>query len=442
MGRSAAIKLVSDTSTMVLGIVASIVTARALGPAGRGSFAVLLLLISVFSAIGSLGLSDALVYLRGRLNVGTRLLAGVFPMGFIASLIAALLLMAVAKAQLASGTDTTLAVLLAGATVPPTVVQLIAIGALNANNETIRTSQLMLLQSVLLTSFLVIGLTTLDSTVPTAFIAVFLASMLTLVMAIRAVMHSGLWASPRLDTKLSAVAVRYGLLTMVGSLLIQITARADLLVIVHLIGNASAGQYSIALTVGGLVGGIAVSLSFASFPVLTTARDEVMWELTTMMCRGAILLAVLLATAVAVTSPVLVPTVFGGEYEPAVAPAVFMLIGGVLSTPQWIIARARAAAGRPSRLLISYGLSTICMLTADFILIPHLGLVGGAIAAIFGVSAGLTYSVIEFHGAHTKSWRDFPDLVPTRKDAAHTLALVKALLKGWRSGPDRSGDRV
>lgn len=442
VGRSAAMKLVSDSATMVLGIIASVVTARALGPAGRGSFATLLLLISAFSAIGSLGLSDALVFLRGRQETGSGLLAGVLPTGLFASLIASLLLITVAKAQPTPGADINSAVFLAAASVPLSVIQLIALGALNANNETIRASRLMLLQSTLLTGFLVIGLRVFDSTLATAFTAVLLASALTLMMVLRAVMRSGLWSRPRLDARLSNVAVRYGVLAMVGSLLIQITARADLLVVVHLLGNHSAGQYSIALTVGGLVGGIAVSLSFAAFPVLATARAEAMWELTTMMCRGALLLAGVLAVVIAFTSPLLIPTIFGDEYRAAVTPALFMLIGGVLSTPQWIISRARSAAGLPSRLLISYGLSTICMLTADFLIIPHLGLTGGAVAGIFGVLVGLAYSVSEFHAAHTKTWRDFSDMIPKKKDAAHTLALVRALLRGSLTGLEKPGDKV
>lgn len=436
VGRSAAIKLISDTSTMVLGIVASVVTARALGPAGRGTFAVLLLLISIFTAAGSLGLNDALVVLRGRLDVASsKLLAGVLPVGLIAGLIASLLLVAVATLQFGMGGDPSVAILLAASSVPPTVLHLITTGALNANHETIRTSRLMLFHSILLTASLVTGLTVLGANLTSAFLAVLFASTVTLAMTIRAAIRSRLWSRPRFDPRLSAAAVRYGFLAMTGSLLIQSTARADLVVVLHLLGNAATGQYSIALTVGGIVGGVAVAISFAAFPVLATARDEKMWELTTMMCRGAILLASLLATLVAITAPVLIPVVFGGAYRPSVAPALLMLIVGVLSTPQWILARARAAEGRPSRLLISYSLSTACMLGSDFILIPRLGLAGGAVAAILGVLVGLSYAVVEFHMAHRKTGQDFHDLLPTRRDAVHVLALLRAFLFESRTLP-------
>jgi O-antigen/teichoic acid export membrane protein len=72
---SAVLSLASGTINQLALLVTGILAARALGPDGRGTQALLTLLPFVLSQVGTLGLPTAVVYFAGTSGVSSRSLA-------------------------------------------------------------------------------------------------------------------------------------------------------------------------------------------------------------------------------------------------------------------------------------------------------------------------------------------------------------------------------
>ena len=114
--------------------------------------------------------------------------------------------------------------------------------------------------------------------------------------------------------------LRFGAAAQVANILQYLNARLDFLALTFLVSAQSLGYYS----VGASLGQVALLLASAGFiRGITGEADSI--------DRVGLSVAALLAGIVIVASPVLVPTIFGTSFEPAVPIARILAIGAVLN---------------------------------------------------------------------------------------------------------------
>ena len=419
-------RLASDLLGIVLALAAATITARLLTPAFKGYYSSLVLLGGLFVQVFSAGLGEAAIVLSGRGKTSLQGAASattfaVLPLSLVAT--AAFFLSATTLLPAADG-DAGGAPLIAGIVVGVTVLYTTSVSFLFARARVVAVAALAVLSNGLTTVLLLPLVGGLDLGTEGALLAGVVGSGVALVLTLRLLHRSGLSLRPRWAPGYLGAAARFGAALQFSNMLVLLTARLDLVLVYRLSTPAEAGSYSIALTVGALVGAVPMALSYASFPRLATLDDDEAEELTGRVFRIGIVAALLGAAFLAAVTPFAVPLIFGSPYRGAIGPTLLLVPGGVLWSAQWLLCRAAAARGAPAALLTSFALSFSTMIALDFLLIPPLGDMGAGTASLVAPCVGLTVAVL-FHRRAGVDWRI---LLPRRHDVGALVRTVREML--------------
>ncbi|HEX2053879.1 MAG TPA: oligosaccharide flippase family protein [Actinomycetota bacterium] len=385
-----AARALSDAYGLVAGLIAATLTARLLGPSGRGFYASLMLIALLLIQLYSAGLGEAATVLPGRGETTLAVavsssLALLAPLGAAA---AATFYLSSALILRPSGGGQLLAISLGALLVMLNVYSNTLAGFLTAREKLVVLAGVIGASTTVTTAALFALLTATPLGVAGAVLASVIGAVIALSLSIVALWKEQISLKPRLNRPYVRRAVRFGSAIVFSNLLVQMTGRLDLLLAYRIAGRASAGMYSIALTVGTLVGAIPLAIAFASFPRLPKLSDEEAEELTARLFRVGVVTAVLTGILLAVASPLVIPRLFGFRFEGAVLPTLLILPGGVFWSGQWLLSRAAAARGVTRPLSTSFAVSFLLMVAMDLVLIPAFGIVGAAAASSTASLAG------------------------------------------------------
>jgi O-antigen/teichoic acid export membrane protein len=415
-----------------LGFLTGLVTARSLGPDGKGVLSTLGYLSVLAAAAAALGLGEAGVtaVAQGRRTLEEVVSATIGAL-LASSGIAAVAFVVVAVLQFVDlYHDLTLVLLLTALAVPMIAVAGVLSVFIDAKRQFVVSAVIRVVMATVTavgTVALVLGgRWDLDGAVIAA-VAGWGSGALLAALALR---RFGLPLRPRWDPRYLRWAVRLGVPVQVSYLLMTLGARVDLLLVNGIAGTIPAGRYSVSLTIGALVTYGPFVLALVAYPHLADLPEDELGPFVARLSRLAVLSSFVAAIGMALGLPVLLPLVFGKAYGGSTAPAILLAAAGVLWSVQWVLCRARAARGDGRLLLRSYLLSLVVMVAFDVVLIPWLDLVGAGLASVFGGAAGAGMSLVSYRRVEDVAWRTL--VVPHRADAAalHQLAgrLVRPII--------------
>jgi O-antigen/teichoic acid export membrane protein len=304
-------------AAQVAGVLAAIVIARSVGPAGRGTVVTLTVWGQILGWLAAFSLDKAIVVLTSGKDAvaspdealrAVRLpVLGASCLAIIASvflgrhffssgwLIAALAALAVATAQ---------AELIAG--------WLLATGRREVY-ITWRLVQPALYLAIMIAAALFLG----TINVPDRTVVMGVGAAASMVVPVGLVL-AGPLRRPRAAGRGVVALLRFGAAAQVGNILQYLNGRLDLLALTFLVSVAGLGYYSAGAALGQ------AAMLMASAGVLRGITGEA--KRTDFVGIG---IATILAGVVIVASPVLVPFLFGASFEPAVPIARILAIGGV-----------------------------------------------------------------------------------------------------------------
>lgn len=398
LARSSLSRVLAEIGSLVLFTAAGVITARVLGPAGKGELTALLFLIVVFSQLSVLGLGDSSVVLAGqrRWTIQQGLSATIAVSPFLALAGSVLLILSsVLELPRAQPLEIGLAVV----AMVLSFYYSLSVQFLNARERFTETSLISLGTAGVLALSTWLFVAELGMSVAGALLAGIAGVALGIVTSGWILMRSGYAIRASHDAAFVRDAFRYGARLQVTQLVVTLAGRADLLIVLAIAGEIAAGYYSVALTVSSLVALVPVAIAYASFPrIAYVDQREARW-LVAFTFRNSVAVAIAAAVALAIVAPTVIPAFFGVDFAPAVLPALILLPACVLGSGQWILGRASAARGRPNVLMWSYLANLASMTIADFILIPRAGTVGAAVAAVLAAVVGLIVSIKMFQRA-------------------------------------------
>jgi len=236
------------TSALAIGFGVNVVVSRALGPEGRGQYALTLLAALILATLGKLGLENANIYLVGTVNVP---IARLGAQNLVVSLLAglpAMLILALAPAILPSvfGDLPLPLLLIAGATIPFAIHSQLAGGLQNGAGVVTWQFRAVLLgalaQLILAGAFAATG--RLD-------VATALASNLVgIVVSWLFIVSRDGWTTLRLQVDLTLLtqSLRYSLIVHVALVLLFLQQRLNVFVVKVLMDTSAVGQYSLAIS--------------------------------------------------------------------------------------------------------------------------------------------------------------------------------------------------
>lgn len=434
--RNATARLIANGSRTVIGLVTATITARALGPSGKGTLSTLLFITVVLSYVCSMGLGHSSVVLAGRQRASrSELLAVSLAPTLVASVLGVAALWLVAWVADWRGIAPAVTVA-SGLVVVSTVSYLLGFFHLSLE-RLVWTSVVAVVQLAVDLAGLVLFVVVLDLGVLGGVLASFIAVTTSAGLLWISLGSKGFSFVPRWDAELLRKAILMGILLEASVVLGALAQRVDLVLVYSLVDEAAAGRYAVALTLGQLSGYAAGALVTAVFPRLANFEPTEAAALTLRASRTSLALVLLSGILLAPAIPILVPMMFGGEFSDAIGPALLLLLGAVPFSVQGVLTRAAAALGSPSIPFLSYGTTLVTMILLDFLLIPWAGTIGAAAASVAASASGLAICLLWFRRRFPGTLRD---LLPRQGDFVEVISFLGHLLKrAYRSGARSSG---
>ncbi len=409
--------------SMGMAAVLGILTARVLGPHGKGLYALPMVSAGLVTAVFA-GLTSATSYFLLRMEGGRGVLRPLFSNAFIFTLLAA-----GAVVVITYGAHATWATLPAVLSLPGPVAVAIANGYATGTKRIRITTTLALIATGVTIAFMIAAFLTFGRT-PSAAIAAWVASSDVIAVAIL------IWVardSRRLPP--GSVALKeyawYACRAGAVSLLTLLNYRADIYIVAILTSPQLLGIYTIGVTASETLLAATQVAAVVTSPHVASMEKSAAAQLTARMMRHNILIAGVCSGSLAIFAPIIVKLLYGEAFLP-VLPALRILLVGVfaLSLGSPLSNFFTLRMGKPEIAFSLASVSAVICIVTSWVLIPRMGLVGAAIGStsaylIVQIVAVAYFGIISKISASTM-------LLPRKSDLLTYVNLVGSLFRKRR----------
>jgi len=198
---------------------------------------------------------------------------------------------------------------------------------------------------------------------------------------------------PALDLAAIVSAVRFSVKLHFGFIAQFLNYRLDQFVVNFFLGPAAVGIYGVAVTLAELIWHVPGAVGNALYPRTSSTRSDSA-ELTARACRMTMLVVGLACVVAAVAGPPLIPLVFGAEFASA-GPVLWALLPGVLALSAGkVVGPYLVGHDRPQAL--TWGSVAALLLTVGMglLLIPQLGILGAGLVSSAAYSGKAAVSLL------------------------------------------------
>ncbi len=368
------------------------IIARWLGPAGKGTLSLALLVPNIAALFLSGGIAIANVYFVGSRRLSLDQLAS---SSTALGLVGTVLGVAVVGLLARTGWLSTLVpsvpsalIMLAMISLPVLLLNAYFSALLQGMQHIPTLNAVNVAQGVLtlaLTLLLVVGL---GWGITGAVLAVFGSGLGGLAALTWLLRRHGAHFRPRLDRTVLRRTYGYGLKGYVGNVLQYFNYRLDTFLVNGFLGPAAVGIYGSAVGLAELLWYLPNSVGFVIFPKASATRPEEMNRFTPRVFGLTLALTAAGAVVLALLGPYLIALVYGPAFKASYAPLLALLPGVVLLGGGKVLTNELAGRGYAHYNSINSGMALVLTVILDLALIPRLGVTGAAIAST------IAYSVI------------------------------------------------
>jgi O-antigen/teichoic acid export membrane protein len=418
---------------LVIGVVNGILLARLLGPAGKGNYALVVLVPSTAMVLIQLGLPQAFGYFAARGQTAgivgkTFTLTAVLCLAAFAIL---LVILPVLHETIFRGIE--LPLILAGFLVLPLALNATFTTGVVTGRQAVRLYiAVNMAASVATLILLILILGGLGPSVLAALAVYLIASSIQtvgLVIGARRVST----ANPTPERVSYRELFSYGLPMYVGSLTSHFSYRIDVYLIALLIADASAplGFYSMAVSMAEMVFIFPGAVNTVFFPHVAGSSREDSDRQVAQVSRVTLLLSALAAVLVAVLAAALFQFVLPA-FADSMQPLLVLLPGVVALSVGNVTAGYVTGIGRPGIISVIGLAAFAANVVANLILIPPFGIVGAAAASLVSYTLSsllMTVAAARFAGSSMRAF-----WVPRRDDVRVVVVNGLGLLRRMRDG--------
>lgn len=381
---------VTDGLLVGMSFLSGIIAARALGPAGRGEFAVVLLWPTLLAAVGGLGVREALTYYLASGQaapsklLGAALMSATFQ-SLLLVLIGILLIPIVTISYDSIVTRTSLIYLLF---IPTNLIAQYSLGLLQGSLNLGAFNAVRLSVNIIYLTFLFFFLVTASVTVRNLTMAMLFANLCTALIGL-GLAGRRFGISAALDRQLYRGLYRYGLKNHAGSLSSMLNQRVDQLIMSLLISTQNLGWYAVAVSVSSIVTTAAAAISAILFPKVAGSASGMQSPIAVRYSRVNVTVSAILAAFMALITPFALPIIYGRAYMPSVILAEVLIVGALFTAFGMSWAAILRGIGNPLATaqaeLLALGMTGVGLV----ILLPSIGILGAAITSLlaYGASA-------------------------------------------------------
>jgi antigen flippase len=358
------------------GLVSSVITARTLGPAGRGIYYLVFMLGTLAVQFATLGLHASNTYLvakdRGRFAglLGTSLWVSVVVGSIVAGVVVLLSVLTDRNTQAGAAlywvipyVPCALFVLLASSL-------FVGAGRVSMFNAIQLTAALLAMAGAVLAALAKGSVTTFLAALVAA---MFAAALVALACGLRAGA-----ARLRFDRTMFAAGAHYASRAYVVGLLGFGVTRANVFVLAHSASADQIGLYSVAMQILDVLSILPISIATVLLPSLIGRSNA--WPSAARAAAWTAALMVPACVITAILAEPLITRVFGWRFEPAalvtalIMPAAFFI--GIVS----VLSQYLAAGGFPREMIAIWVAALVVVVTGSSVLVPRLGANGAAVS--------------------------------------------------------------
>jgi O-antigen/teichoic acid export membrane protein len=412
-------------ATYAIGLVTSVLIARALGPAGRGAYYLPVTIVLVTSVVVNVGTVQAQLRLWSRRTAsGNDFVTAGFVLTAISSVIAfAGIFLLVSNFDLASSDELRPKYLAIALLALPASIHLARSGSLLALNRDLRGVNHARLAGAIVQTTGTAVLFALDRLTVNSVLVMYVLSVATpaLLVAVwtRKIGHVRLpipWSFIRDYLKL-------GLQLGPAGILLFLSLRLDVFFIARYQASKEVGLYSVAVTVAELVWLVTEALRISVSERLANAPKKEALDVTYRAVRMTVIVAAGIASGIAITAPILIPTLFGDAFAPSVT-AVWILLPATLFMAVWQSQiNTLVRFSRPWTTSAIAAIALVVNGVGNLLMIPLIGIRGAAFASLLGYSVGAILTCLALARVSNIS---LMRLLPGKDDVRQILELVKS----------------
>jgi O-antigen/teichoic acid export membrane protein len=407
--RAGIVTYVFSALTLLANLVTGIVSARALGPSGRGVFVALTTVTQLSGFLFALGVAQSLsYYIARRPEDGPRLLttwtAMLLPLTAVAVAISELLLPTIFSNDGRQAIDI-------GRWFLFTIILVVGLelnyGLLLGTRDFFVYNLLRFVQPALIAVAFVVLWALDDLTVESALIAATVGSSVAMVAGLaRSVVRVGLGP---LDPRLGLTSLWYGVRGQGSTAATHVTARLDVAMLPAFVTTANVGLYSVAANISLIVHQL--SNTFAGLVLPAAAGDPQRGRVKVVGSLWAsLVVAAALAAVLAIFARPLLGLVYGDSFRDASEPLLLLLPGAVLFAGSSILAAGVFAAGRPFTATFAQLLGVAVTVVGLFVFLSTGGITAAALVSTASYATVFVAMLVAYKGVSGSSWRS---LLPT-----------------------------
>jgi O-antigen/teichoic acid export membrane protein/peptidoglycan/xylan/chitin deacetylase (PgdA/CDA1 family) len=217
-------------------------------------------------------------------------------------------------------------------------------------------------------------------------------------------------------------SLHYGLRAWVGTMARFANFRADQLILGLLASEAVLGIYAVSVNASEML--LYLPAAVASVLVSSVASTEAERQpLEIKRAFRVVSVLTIAATALAVlVGPIVIPLVFGSDYQASVQPFVILSLGAFGYAASAIFSGGLLGASRPGRSSFGPFVSLVLGISLDLLLIPRYGATGAALAATIAFAGGGLVAALLFRHAFGLTARE---LLPTGDDVREVVNQLR-----------------
>ena len=200
--------------------------------------------------------------------------------------------------------------------------------------------------------------------------------------------------------------------------------KLDVFVVGYFAGRTSVGRYTLAVSLGQLLWLMSSSVASVLLPKVAASSDagEIVKH-TTRVARLSLWATAAGALALGLLATQAIPALYGEAFRPSITALLWLLPGIVVFSIATVLAAYIAGIGKPHLNLMVSGFSLIVTIALDFALIPKLNIVGASIASTVSYSISALMLIAFFMRETGAPLRQI--LLPTSEDLKLLLSVAR-----------------
>jgi len=409
----------------VLITIISIVNARYLGPSGLGIMSLVVVVLTLLSMFGNLGIGLSNIFFGGKKKYSWEELTN---NSIVSSIILGSLLIVVGiiyflyfSENLIPQTGAELLVIISFI-VPFMLLinylQYILLGQYRIKEYNLTT----ILQNLMYLIFIFVNFLILNGGVQGVIISYVLAVLLTSLLLIFRVK-----TIKRLSFKLEIFqeSIKFGVKGYIGTVIQFFNYRIDMLILNMLLGAASVGYYTIAVSLVEALWYFPNAVGTLLLSRTPKLKTEDVNKSTPLISRNAFFITLVLGVILFVFGKFIIVLLFGNEYLPSVEPLWYLIPGIVALSICKVLGNELAGRGKPIINTYISITSLVVNIPLNFLLIPVLGISGSALASTISYTVSAVLTLVYFSRV---SENRILDLIILKKS---DLELYRGIVAGF-----------